>query len=97
LPPEIPGEHPRTSAKLPPVPAQPMPAVYSAEQSRQFDASGIGHDALGIKNLFVVGRENLPGLGLEGELVAAWGLARLLTTARPKRDVLRRRILVGES
>lgn len=97
LPPEIPGEPPRPSAKLPPVPAQPMPAVYSAEQTRQFDASGIGHDALGIKNLFVVGRENLPGLGLEGELVAAWGLARLLTTARPKRDVLRRRILVGES
>jgi hypothetical protein len=51
---------------------------------------------MGIKNFFVVGRENLPGLGIEGEFVAAWGLARLLTTTRPRRDILRRQILVGE-
>jgi len=44
----------------------------------------------------VVGRENLPGLGIEGEFVSAWGLARLLTTSRPRRDILRRPILVRE-
>jgi phytoene dehydrogenase-like protein len=92
LPPEIPG----AAVKPAPIPAQPMPAVYSAEQLRAFDASGIGHAALGIKNLFVVGRENLPGLGVEGEFVAAWGLVRLLTSSLPRRDVLRRQILVGE-
>ena len=93
LPPEIPGG----AAKALPLSAQPMPPVYSAEQVRPFDASGIPHAALGIKNLFVVGRENLPGLGLEGDFVAAWGLMRLVTTAQPRRDLLRRQILVGES
>ena len=92
LPPEVPG----ASAKLMPVPAQPMSPVYSSEQDRSFDPIGLGHGALGIKNLYVVGRENLPGLGIEGELVSAWGLARLLTTSRPRRDILRRQILVGE-
>ena len=73
-----------------------MPPLYSVEQLRPFDASGIPHAALGVKNLYLVGRENLPGLGIEGELVAAWGLARLLSTAGPRRDLLRRQILVGE-
>ena len=92
LPPEIPGSQGRQM----PLPAQPMAAVYSAEHVRSFDPGGIAHTALGIKNLYVVGRENLPGLGIEGEFVSAWGLARLLTTSRPRRDVLRRTILVGE-
>jgi hypothetical protein len=73
-----------------------MAPVYSSEQVRSFDPIGIGHGALGIKNLYVLGRENLPGLGVEGDFVSAWGLARLLTTSRPRRDILRRRILVGE-
>ena len=93
LPPEIPG----SGRKPPPVPAQPMPPVYSAEQLRPFDPIGIAHSALGIKNLFLVGRENLPGLGMEGDFVAAWGLVRLVTTAQPRRDLLRRQILVGET
>ena len=92
LPPEIPG----AAGKPAPVPPQPMPPLYSVEQLRPFDASGIPHAALGVKNLYLVGRENLPGLGIEGELVAAWGLARLLSTAGPRRDLLRRQILVGE-
>jgi phytoene dehydrogenase-like protein len=93
LPPEVPS----LRAKMPALPPEPMPAVYSAEQLRPFDACGISHGALGIKNLFVVGRENLPGLGIEGELIAAWGLVRLVTAAQPRRDLLRRQILVGES
>jgi hypothetical protein len=74
-----------------------MPPVYSAEQLRPFDPIGVAHSALGIKNLFLVGRENLPGLGVEGDFVAAWGLVRLVTTAQPRRDLLRRQILVGET
>ncbi len=92
LPPEIPG----ASGRLAPVPPQPMAPAYSAEHVRAFDPGGVGHAALGIKNLYLVGRENLPGLGMEGDFVSAWGLARLLTTSRPRRDVLRRPILVGE-
>jgi len=92
LPPELPG----VQGKPMPIASQPMAPVYSAEHVRSFDPVGIGHGALGIKNLYVVGRENLPGLGMEGEFVSAWGLARLLTTSRPRRDVLRRPILVGE-
>jgi phytoene dehydrogenase-like protein len=94
LPAEVPGAVP--TGKPIGVPAQPMAAVFSSEQVRSFDPAGIGHAALGIKNLYVLGRENLPGLGIEGELVSAWGLARLLTTSRPRRDVVRRPILVGE-
>jgi hypothetical protein len=93
LPPEIPGSR----IKAPPLPAQPMPPVYSAEQLRPFDPLGIPHTALGVKNLLVVGRENLPGLGIEGDFVAAWGLMRLVTTAQPRRDLLRRTILLGET
>src|SRR3569833_4374814 len=92
LPPELPG----VQGKPMPIAAQPMAPVYSAEHVRSFDPVGSGHGALGIKNLYVVGRENLPGHGIEGEFVSAWRLARLLTTSRPRRDVLRRPILVGE-
>jgi hypothetical protein len=92
LPPELPGG----AGKPMPIPPQPMAPVYSAEHVRSFDPVGIGHTALGIKNLYVVGRENLPGLGIEGEFVSAWGLARLLTTSRPRREILRRPILVRE-
>jgi phytoene dehydrogenase-like protein len=94
LPAEVPGG--AGPGKPMPVTPQPMAPVYSSEQVRSFDPAGIGHGALGIKNLYVLGRENLPGLGVEGDFVSAWGLARLLTTSRPRRDVLRRRILVGE-
>ena len=27
-----------------------------------------------MKNLYLVGRENLPGLGLEGDLISGWGV-----------------------
>jgi len=93
----LPSEIPGATGKPAVVPAQAMAPVYSSEQLRSFDPAGIGHGAMGIKNFFVVGRENLPGLGIEGEFVSAWGLARLLTTTLPRRDILRRQILVGES
>jgi phytoene dehydrogenase-like protein len=72
-----------------------MPPVYSPEGSRAFDVAGIQH-ATGIKNLYLAGRENLPGLGIEGELVSAWGVARLITGTQPKRDILRREVLISE-
>jgi phytoene dehydrogenase-like protein len=93
LPPEIPGW--KGAAPPPPVPAAPLPPVYSTEGSRAFDVAGMQH-ATGVKNLYLAGRENLPGLGLEGELVSAWGVARLITGTQPKRDLLRREVLISE-
>jgi phytoene dehydrogenase-like protein len=92
LPPEVPGWG--GSTPPPAVPASPMPPVYSPEGPRPFDVAGLQH-ATGIKNLYLAGRENLPGLGLEGELVSAWGVARLITGTQPKRDVLRREVLIN--
>jgi hypothetical protein len=48
-----------------------------------------------VKNLLLVGRENLPGLGLEGELISGWGAARLVGHAPVRRVSLRRRTLLG--
>jgi phytoene dehydrogenase-like protein len=93
LPPQIPGW--KGATPPPAVPASPLPPVYSGEGSRPFDAAGMQH-ATGVKNLYLAGRENLPGLGLEGELVSAWGVARLITGTQPKRDILRREVLISE-
>ncbi len=92
LPPEIPG-----SAKAPvAVPPIPMPPVYAAERPRPLDLGGLPH-APGIKNLWHVGRENLPGLSLEGELVSAWSVARLVTGGTTaKRDLRGRDVLLSE-
>ena len=63
------------------------PPLYSRAATGPFDVSGLPH-ATGVKNLLLVGRENLPGLGLEGELVSGWGAARLVGHApRPSRVV----------
>ena len=35
-----------------------------------------------MKNLYLVSRENLPGLGLEGDLISGWGVARLMSGAQ---------------
>ncbi len=92
LPPEIPG-----SAKAPVATAPiAMPAIYAAERPRPLDLGGLPH-APGIKNLWHVGRENLPGLSLEGELVSAWSVARLVTGGTTaKRDLRGRDVLLSE-
>jgi phytoene dehydrogenase-like protein len=44
----------------------------------------------GLGNVFVVGRSVLPALGQEGELLAAWGVARVITRSdRRKEKMLR--------
>jgi len=73
----------------------PLPPVYAAEGESPFDVAALPH-ATGIKNLYLAGPENLPGLGFEGELVSAWGVARLITGTQPKRDTLRREVLINE-
>ncbi|HEY5089413.1 MAG TPA: hypothetical protein VIK30_05565 [Polyangia bacterium] len=100
LPPERAGNVDGGSAtpgpKTPPpfaVPPPPTPpALYARTASGPFDVVGMPH-ATGIKNLLLVGRENLPGLGVEGELVGSWGAARLVGGGPVRR--LRRRTLLS--
>ena len=101
LPPELPGgaSQPPPAGKAAPVPTPtptfPLAPVYASEGDSPFDVAALPH-ATGIKNLYLAGLENLPGLGLEGELVSAWGVARLITSTQPKRDPLRRKVLISE-
>jgi len=74
------------------LPPPTPPALYARTASGPFDVLGLPH-ATGIKNLLLVGRENLPGLGLEGELVGSWGAARLVGGGPVRR--LRRRTLLS--
>jgi phytoene dehydrogenase-like protein len=77
----------------PAAPLSPAP-LYARAAEGPFDVTGLPH-ATGVKNLMLVGRENLPGLGLEGEIVSAWGAARLLGDAPVRRSPLGRRVLLG--
>jgi phytoene dehydrogenase-like protein len=76
-------------------PTVPLSPIYGAEGDSPFDVAALPH-ATGIKNLYLAGVENLPGLGLEGELVSAWGVARLISGTQPKRDARRREVLINE-
>jgi hypothetical protein len=49
----------------------------------------------GLKNAYYAGRASLPGLGVEGELEAAWSVARILSKKRRAPDPFRRRVLFG--
>jgi phytoene dehydrogenase-like protein len=93
LPPEAPSW--KGSSPPPAVAPAPLPTVYSSEVTRPFDVLGLPH-ATGVKNLYLAGRENLPGLGAEGELVSAWGVVRLIAGTQSKREVLRGRALMSE-
>jgi phytoene dehydrogenase-like protein len=101
LPPDLPGAAPKPSPKKgaaapsPKVPTLPLPPVYAGAGESPFDVAALPH-ATGIKNLYLAGLENLPGLGLEGELVSAWGVVRLIAGGQPKRDSLRREVLISE-
>ena len=64
----------------------------ASRPSARIDVIGLPH-ATGVKNLFLVSRENLPGLGLEGDLISGWGVARLMSGA--KKHMSPRRMLIG--
>ena len=53
----------------------PPPALFSVPSPRPLDVIGLPH-ATGVKNLYLVSRENLPGLGLEGDLIPRAGAPR---------------------
>jgi phytoene dehydrogenase-like protein len=45
-----------------------------------------------IRNTYLVGKTVLPGLGQEGELMAAWGAAKLITHKDAARQKMRRQM-----
>lgn len=95
LPPEGPlAPKAKRPGSPPPAPVRPPAPLYGRAADGSFDVTGLPH-ATGVKNLLLVGRENLPGLGTEGELVSAWGAARLLGEAPVRRAPLGRRVLLG--
>lgn len=48
-----------------------------------------------VKNLMLLGEQNVPGLGIEGTLCAAWAVARIVSRADPRSGMFRRRLFGG--
>jgi phytoene dehydrogenase-like protein len=95
LPPEGSLPVPTNATKTPKLDPPLPPPLYTRDGATgPLDIFGLPH-ATGIKNLLLVGRENLPGMGLEGELVAGWGAARLMRGAPVRRAVSGRRTLIS--
>ena len=74
--------------------ARTPPALVAAPSPRPLDITGLAH-ATAVKNLYLVGRENLPGLGLEGDLISGWGVARLVSSGAARKHFSPRRILIS--
>jgi hypothetical protein len=92
LAPELPDGEPAAE----PVPASPMTGAVTSDLPRTLAVAGAPH-ATGLKGLTLASTENLPGLGREGELVSAWGAARLIAGPQPKREANHREILIEDS
>ena len=94
----LPAEHRGTPVPetTPPasLPALSPPALVSPPAQRTLDIVGLPH-ATAVKHLYLVGRENLPGLGLEGELISGWGAARLVSSGPARKHLSPRRILIS--
>ena len=45
-----------------------------------------------IRKLLLTGRQVIPALGLEGELLSAWSAAKLVTAADRRKEWMRRRL-----
>jgi hypothetical protein len=69
--------------------AEPMIPLWEAEPAQ---LHGLGGESLRtpLGGAFVVGRTTLPALGQEGELLAAWGAARMITRTDRRREQMRR-------
>jgi hypothetical protein len=69
--------------------AEPMPPLLAVEPPGFLGISG--EPLRGpIPRTFLLGRSVLPALGQEGELLAAWGVARIITRTDKRRERMRR-------
>jgi phytoene dehydrogenase-like protein len=75
-------------------PPAPMDAVWASDLPRHVGVDAVPHDS-GIKHLYLCGRQNLPGLGFEGEIASAWGCARLIAAGETRKDLLKREVLLS--
>jgi len=78
-------------AAPPPIAMEP---VWNFPAPRALGVCGVPH-ATGVKHLLLASRQVLPGLGLEGELQAGWGAARLVLQTERKRDLVKGAVLEG--
>lgn len=69
--------------------AEPMPTLLSIEPPGFL---GIGGEPVRgpIQRTFLLGKSVLPSLGQEGELLAAWSVARIITRTDKRRERMRR-------
>jgi phytoene dehydrogenase-like protein len=70
---------------------EPMPAQYRTSDELFGGLGGDPARAL-AQGLFAVGRSLLPALGQEGELLGAWGVARVITKTDRRRERLRKEL-----
>ena len=78
---------------------EPMQAVWAIEPAfegrRRLEAAtlgGLAGEMLRgpLANTFLVGKSTMPALGQEGELLAAWSVARIITRTDRKKERMRR-------
>jgi hypothetical protein len=81
--------------RLPGVPPTAMTPALSCDAERMLGLGGTSHST-GLKNVYLVGSENLPGLGREGHFVSAWGVARMIAEPTRQKATRRREILIEE-
>lgn len=69
--------------------AEPMPPRWEIDP-RGFYGLGAEPIRTPMSGAFVVGKSTLPALGQEGELLAAWGAARMITKTDVRKEKMRR-------
>ena len=72
-----------------------MTPALSCDIERMLGLGGASHGS-GLKNVYLVSSENLPGLGREGHFVSAWGVARLIAEPAHHKASRKREILIEE-
>jgi len=83
---EVAGEPARAPA--------PMDPIWSLPAPRALGVCGPPH-ATGLKEVWLASRQQLPGLGLEGEAQAGYAAARLVASRTRKREVDKSALLGG--
>ena len=66
-----------------------MPTVCTVSPPGPLDVTGLPHRT-GLKNLLLACRQVVPGLGLEGEFLSAWGAAHIITKSDRRKRKFRR-------
>ena len=84
---------PTAVAPVPGLAVAPEP-LWAVPPGRTLGVGGLAHGT-GLKNVLLASRQVLPGLGLEGELAAGWGAARLILQKEKKRDLVKGAVLEG--